>query len=164
MPTAIEEAAPEGEATYKQGPEELVPVKEEDDSNEAMEDAPADSLPHPAPVQQEPPQDMPSARLPVLQAHPHYPHPHSHQHQHAPYQQPAASGAKPPKRQYNLKNPNRPKRPLSAYNVFFRYERERLVREEMMKEGNADEKKVEEIIAIKEKTKTGKRVHRKTHG
>ena len=68
------------------------------------------------------------------------------------------------KRQYNIKNPNRPKRPLSAYNVFFKYERERLVREAMLKGDDVDKEKVEEIIAIRETTKTGKRVHRKTHG
>lgn len=52
---------------------------------------------------------------------------------------------------------------FSAYNVFFKYERERLVRETMLKD-NVDKEKVEELIAIRDKTKTGKRVHRKTHG
>lgn len=52
---------------------------------------------------------------------------------------------------------------FSAYNVFFKYERERLVRETMLKD-NVDKDKVEELIAIRDKTKTGKRVHRKTHG
>jgi len=38
------------------------------------------------------------------------------------------------------------------------------VREAMLKGDDVDKEKVEEIIAIRETTKTGKRVHRKTHG
>ena len=76
----------------------------------------------------------------------------------------ATTTPKRKKRQYNIKNPNRPKRPLSAYNVFFKYERERLVRETMLKEEGVDKEKVEELIAIRDLTKSGKRVHRKTHG
>ena len=70
---------------------------------------------------------------------------------------------KRPKRQYIVKNPNRPKRPLSAYNLFFRHERERLVRESLL-EMDADLPNVEEMIKSQERTRTGKRVHRKTHG
>lgn len=33
-----------------------------------------------------------------------------------------------------------------------------------MKDENADKEKVEEIIAIRDTTKSGKRVHRKIHG
>jgi hypothetical protein len=79
-------------------------------------------------------------------------------------QSPHDEPGKKKKRQYIIKNPNRPKRPLSSYNIFFKDERERLVREEMLKDDNADKEKVEELIAMRDKTKAGKRVHRKTHG
>jgi len=84
-------------------------------------------------------------------------------------QPPSPPEDEPPKkkkRQYIRKNPYAPKRPLLAYHVFLicEYERERLAREEMLKDENADVEKVEELIARRDTTKTGKRVHRKTHG
>lgn len=69
---------------------------------------------------------------------------------------------KRPKRQYIVKNPNRPKRPLSAYNLFFKEERERLVRKEL--ESRDVNLPIDELVNCQEKTRTGKRVHRKTHG
>jgi len=69
---------------------------------------------------------------------------------------------KRPKRQYIVKNPNRPKRPLSAYNLFFKEERERLVRKEL--ESRDANLPIDELVNCQEKTRTGKRVHRKTHG
>jgi hypothetical protein len=72
---------------------------------------------------------------------------------------------KKPKRAYK-KNPNKPKRPLSAYNCFFRFERERLVRNAVLEgvEDEEEKEKLEELIVSNERTKNGNRVHRKSHG
>jgi len=56
------------------------------------------------------------------------------------------------KRPYRRKLENGPKRPLSAYNLFFRAERERILAE------------CEGITINMQTTKKGKRAHRKTHG
>ena len=56
------------------------------------------------------------------------------------------------KRPYRRKLENGPKRPLSAYNLFFRAERERILAE------------CQGITINMQTTKKGKRAHRKTHG
>ncbi|KAL7527105.1 hypothetical protein ACHAWF_002041 [Thalassiosira exigua] len=71
-----------------------------------------------------------------------------------------------PKRPYRIRNPLRPKRALSAYNLFFRFERERLVRLTATERGEQDDALDRWCAPSKGRstTRSGKRVHRKTHG
>ena len=62
-----------------------------------------------------------------------------------------AKGGKKAKRPYKRKLENGPKRPLSAYNFFFRAEREKILAQEG-------------ITINTQTTKSGKRAHRKAHG
>ncbi len=63
-----------------------------------------------------------------------------------------AKGEEGKKRKYTRKLENQPKRPLSAYNLFFRAERQRILTQ------------CEDITINIQTTKKGKRAHRKSHG
>ena len=63
-----------------------------------------------------------------------------------------SKGGKGNKRKYTRKFANGPKRPLSAYNLFFRAERERILAQCV------------DITITTHTTKKGKRAHRKSHG